>query len=230
MGNHQEYKVYTDKNTVQIIPSATSLVDKIALRVTPEKAKMYFTISAIVYYLIISAIIFRIYFSLVHGQEIDYATEHMYLMRIIAIEFIAAIVGITPMMKVMFAIETRHEAYKKKYIMYQSDDENIRFDQEFFQKYLDDETLRDDFIKIIQIAPLLEDDEVQELLRGHAIYYKAIHQKQQEELQTELQIEQEKEQFINDHSVDMLIAQQQASELRNKQQAYQELSSLHHID
>ena len=134
------------------------------------------------------------------------------------------------MMKVMFAIESRHEAYKKKYIMYQSDDENIRFDQELFQKYLDDETLRDDFIKIIQIAPLLEDNEVQELLRGHAIYYKAIHQKQQEELQTELQIEQEKEQFINDNSVDTLIAQQQASELRNKQQAYQELSSLHHID
>ena len=190
---------------------------------------MYFAISAIVYYLMISAIIFRIYFSLVDGQEIDYATEHMYLMRIIAIEFIAAIVGITPMMKVMFAIESRHKAFKKKYIMYQSDDENIRFDQELFQKYLDDETLRDDFIKIIQIAPLLEDDEVQELLRGHAIYYKATHQKQQEELQTELQIEQEKDQFINDHSVDTLIAQQQASELRNKQQAYQELSSSHHI-
>ena len=120
MGNHQQYKVYTDKNTVQIVPSTTSLVDKIALRVTPEKAKMYFVISAIIYYLIISAIILSVYFSLVDGQEIDYATEHMYLMRIIAIEFIAAIVGITPMMKVMFAIEARHEAYKKKYIMYLS--------------------------------------------------------------------------------------------------------------
>ena len=39
MGYHQQYKVYTDKNTVQIIPSATSLVDKIALRITPEKSK-----------------------------------------------------------------------------------------------------------------------------------------------------------------------------------------------
>ena len=230
MGNHQQYKVYTDKNTVQIVPSTTSLVDKIALRVAPDKTRMYFAISAIVYYLIISAIIFSIYFSLVDGQEIDYATEHMYAMRIAAINLIAMAFGIIPMAEIMFTLESRHEAYKKKYIMYQSDDENIRFDQELFQKYLDDETLREDFIKIIQIAPLLEDDEVQELLRGHAIYYKAIHQKQQEELQTELQIEQEKEQFINDNSVDMLIAQQQASELRNKQQAYQELSLLHHID